>query len=87
MQALENYVAIFTVQGKFMTLLPLKTIEQYLANSNFIRTHKSYLVAIGKITTIENHEIKIEEHNIPISRNFRDSVLQMVLNEKVLRKR
>jgi len=85
-QALENYVTIFTVQGKFMTLLPLKTIEQYLVNSNFIRTHKSYLVAIGKITTIENHEIKILEHIIPMSRNFRESVLQVVLNEKVLRK-
>lgn len=85
-QALENYVNIFTQQGRYMTLLPLKTVEKYLEQENFIRTHKSYLVAMNKITTIENHEIRVGPHVIPISRNFREEVLKMVLEEKLWKK-
>jgi DNA-binding LytR/AlgR family response regulator len=85
-QALENYVQITTQQGKFMTLLPLKTIEKYLENDRFIKTHKSFLVAIDKVETIENQWVKIQNFTIPVSRNFRESVLKNVLAGALLRK-
>lgn len=86
-QAVENYVNIVTTESKFMTLMPLKTVESFLGNDDFIRTHKSFLVAVDKITTIENHEIKILEHRIPVSRNQKEIVLERILKENVLKKR
>src|ERR1044072_4892100 len=78
-QALQNYVMIYTSNTKFMTLLPLKTVETYLDNGQFLRVHKSYLVAIAKIDSIDGNDIRIQQHSIPISRNLRDEVIEIVV--------
>jgi DNA-binding LytR/AlgR family response regulator len=85
-QSLQNYVIIFTEKGKFMTLLPLKTVEENLDKIQFIKVHKSYLVATQKIEAIENNEIIIQNNRIPISRNFREEVLDKVLKDRLLKK-
>ncbi|RFS17792.1 LytTR family DNA-binding domain-containing protein [Emticicia sp. C21] len=83
-QALQNYVIIFTTRGKYMTLLPLKTVEEYLDPNRFLRVHKSYLVAIAKIGSIENNDITIQTHLIPISRTMREQVIEIVVKRKLL---
>lgn len=83
-QALQNYVIIFTTRGKYMTLLPLKTVEEYLDPNRFMRVHKSYLVAIAKIGSIENNDITIQTHLIPISRTMREQVIEIVVKSKLL---
>jgi DNA-binding LytR/AlgR family response regulator len=85
-QALQNYVMIYTGSNKFMTLLPLKTVETYLDNGQFLRVHKSYLVAIAKIDSIDGNDIRIQQHNIPISRNLRDEVIEIVVKSKLMSK-
>lgn len=85
-QALQNYVMIYTSNSRFMTLLPLKTVESYLDNGKFLRVHKSYLVAIAKIDSIDGNDIRILQHSIPISRNLRDAVIEVVVNSKLMRK-
>lgn len=85
-QALQNYVTIHTTKGKFLTLLPLKTVEEYLDSSQFLRVHKSYLVAISTIDSVESNELTIKNHQIPISRNLRENVLEIVVKAKLLSK-
>lgn len=85
-QALQNYVIIQTEKAKFMTLLPLKTVEENLEASNFIKVHKSYIVSVPKIESIENNEILIRNFKIPISRNFKEQVLDKVLKVNLLKK-
>jgi DNA-binding LytR/AlgR family response regulator len=85
-QALQNYVMIYTSNTKFMTLLPLKTVETYLDNGQFLRVHKSYLVAIAKIDSIDGNDIRIQQHTIPISRNLRDEVIEVVVKSKLMSK-
>jgi len=83
-QALQNYVIIFTTRGKYMTLLPLKTVEEYLDPNRFLRVHKSYLVAITKIVSIENNDLTIQNHLIPISRTMREQVIAIVVKNRLL---
>jgi DNA-binding LytR/AlgR family response regulator len=83
-QALQNYVVIYTTRGKFMTLLPLKAVEEYLDPNHFLRVHKSYLVAIAKIGSIENNDITIQNHLIPISRTMREQVIEIVVKSRLL---
>ena len=85
-QALQNYVIIHTTKGKSMTLLPLKTVEEHLDATKFLRVHKSYLVAISKIESVDNTELTIQTHQIPISRNLREQVIEVVVKSKLLRK-
>ncbi len=48
-EAMQNYVTIYTTKGKYITLLYLKNVEQNLYKNSFIRVHKSYIVSIPKI--------------------------------------
>lgn len=82
-EGMQNYVTIFTTKGKYMTLLNLKSLEQNLDGKLFIRVHKSYIVSTGKIDGIEGNEIFIGEHRIPISRNYREQVIQQVVTNKL----
>src|SRR5687767_338970 len=85
-QAMQNYITIHTNKGKYITLLYLKNIEQNLDKQSFIRVHKSYIVSIPKIEAIENNEIIIQSFRIPISRNYRDQVIDRVVNDKLWKK-
>ena len=85
-QALQNYVMIHTHQRKYVTLFYLKNVEEKLDCQSFIRVHKSYLISIAKIEAIENHEIIIQSARIPISRNYRDEVIERVVNKRLWKK-
>jgi len=82
-QGTQNYVTIYTDKGKYMTLLYLKNLEQSLRSDLFIRVHKSFIVSINKIEGIEGNEIFIGVNRIPISRNYRDQVINQVVVNKL----
>lgn len=82
-EGMQNYVTIYTRKGKYLTLLYLKNLEQNFNNESFIRVHKSYIVAIDKIEGIEGNEIYIQSHRIPISRNYREQVIEQVVSNKL----
>ncbi len=64
-EALRNYVAIQTPKQKILTLQNLRSFEDMLGK-DFIRVHKSFIVALNKIDSIERQRIFIGEHHIPI---------------------
>ena len=82
-QAMQNYVIIYTKEQKFTTLLNLKTVAQYLDTNMFLQVHKSYIVSVPKINRLETHEIMICDHKIPISRNFRKEVVEQIVGNKL----
>lgn len=85
-EALQNYVAVYTTDKKFITYLTFRSIEEYLPAGRFVRTHKSYIVAAGKVESIEGNDIRIGQHHIPISRTERDAVLQQLLQNRLLKR-
>ena len=85
-EAMQNYVTIYTEKGKYITLLYLKNVEEKLSKQAFIRVHKSYIVAISKIEAIENNEVIIRSVRVPVSRNYYDQVLERVVNNRLWKK-
>ncbi|WKN45704.1 LytR/AlgR family response regulator transcription factor [Tunicatimonas pelagia] len=85
-EAMQNYVMIHTEQHKYMTLVTLKSVAERLPSERFIQTHKSYLVAKDKITSVEGNQIFIGQQIIPISRHYRESVMEALINQKLLRR-
>ncbi len=85
-EALQNYVVIHTNEKKYITYLTFKSVEDYLPSSLFIKTHKSYIVAASKIESIEANDIRIGAHQIPISRNLKDEVMERLLKGKFLKR-
>ena len=85
-EALQNYVAIHTAEKKLITYLTFKSIEESLPADRFMKVHKSYLVAVQKITSIEGNEIIAGNHHIPISRNLKDEVMERLLKGRFLKR-
>ena len=82
-EGMQNYVTIYATKGKYVTMLSLKSLEDKLAPTAFIRVHKSFIVAISKIDGIEAAELFIGGSRIPISRGYREQVMDRVLNKNL----
>ena len=85
-EALQNYVAVYTTSKKYITYLTFHSIESHLPAARFIRTHKSYIVAANKVESIEGNDITIGSHHVPISRTEREAVLQQLIQNRLLRR-
>jgi DNA-binding LytR/AlgR family response regulator len=85
-EALQNYVAVYTREKKYISYLTIKSVEEQLPAQRFIKVHKSYIVAADKVETIEGNEIRIGQHHIPISRNSKEEVLEKILQNRLLKR-
>ena len=85
-EALQNYVAVHTKSKKYISYLTFKSIEEYLPADQFIKTHKSFIVAASKIDNIDGNDIRLGEHHIPISRTSRDEVMEKLLKGRFLKR-
>ncbi|MEJ7738496.1 MAG: LytTR family DNA-binding domain-containing protein [Chitinophagaceae bacterium] len=85
-EALENYISIQTTDRKILTHLTLTSIREILPASLFIQPHKSFIVAIDSINSIEGHILHINKFKIPISRYQRDVLMERIVNNKLLRR-
>lgn len=70
-EGLKDYVVIHTRQQKLITAMNLKTIHQKISGENFLRVSKSYVVNVDYIDSFDNHNIYIEESEIPIGEVYR----------------
>lgn len=84
-EGVENYVAIYTSDGKIITHTTLRTILQKLPPEQFVQVHKSYLVNIDKIDSIEGNLLGIGKNKIPLSRTYKETALEIILKNKLLK--
>jgi DNA-binding LytR/AlgR family response regulator len=85
-EALQNYVVIHTKEKKHITYLTFKAVEEYLPATQFIKTHKSFIISVSKIENIDGNIIQTGNHQIPVSRNFKDEVMEKLLKGKFLKR-
>lgn len=74
----KDYTTIFTQTETLLSLTSLAQFEQSLPPSHFIRVHKSYLVAIHKIESIERQRIFLGKAVIPIGEAYKDAVMRAI---------
>jgi DNA-binding LytR/AlgR family response regulator len=84
-EACQNYVCIHTPGEKYMTLTPMRSLEEQLPAGDFLRVHKSYIVAIGKIRKLSGNEITVGQVKIPVSKNYKDAVMK-IIDDRLLKK-
>jgi two-component system LytT family response regulator len=73
-EGMKEYVRIHIIGHKpIMTLLSMKSLEAKLPKDKFMRVHRSYIVNLEKITTIERFSIVFDDkHRIPVSDNYKE---------------
>ncbi|WP_297072387.1 LytTR family DNA-binding domain-containing protein [uncultured Duncaniella sp.] len=74
-EGLKDYVKIYLdgTDKSIMTLLSMKTLEQTLPQSRFMRVHRSFIVNLSKIRIIERNRILFGKVQIPISDSYKDA--------------
>ncbi|NII24732.1 response regulator transcription factor [Pseudoflavitalea sp. X16] len=73
-EALDDYVKVVTTQGHYLVHDTLKSLQEELPAEQFMRVHKSYIIASNKIVFIEGNYVKIGEKDIPIGASYREAV-------------
>ena len=72
-ESMREYVAYHTAKGRTLTLGSLKQLEEELPE-NFLRVHKSYIVATERVEALEGNQLRIGENLIPIGGSYREMV-------------
>lgn len=80
-EGLKEYVRIVCEDARFVTLESLKNLEEILPSGQFIRVHKSYIVAKKKVQALDGNQLEIRKQKIPISRSRREEVVQIIFYE------
>ncbi|MBS1529788.1 MAG: response regulator transcription factor [Bacteroidetes bacterium] len=77
-EGLKDYISIFTPAERIITLQNMKKMEDALPEKHFIRVHKSYIVSINKIDSIERSRIFIGDKIIPVGDTYRDEFFKII---------
>lgn len=75
-EALADYVQIYTKEARHTVLSTMKSIENRLPSKDFIRIHRSYIIRLDKIQEIEENAVKINGKSLPVSRSHKDDLFQ-----------
>ena len=72
-EGLKDYLKFYTVNSEkpILTLKSMKSLEEELSKKHFMRVHRSYIVNLKKITTIERNRIVFGNKYIPVSEKYK----------------
>lgn len=85
-ESLGNYVIIYTPETKEIIYTTLRHIGESLQSDSFLQVHRSYIVNMDHIKSIEGNILNIGNHKIPVARNFRDKISNVILNNRIISK-
>ena len=83
-EGLKDYIKIHLRTQKFPVVcrMTMKSIEEKLPSTEFIRVHKSFIVSLSKMESIRSQKIKIGENHIPISESYSEHFYQIIGYQK-----
>jgi DNA-binding LytR/AlgR family response regulator len=80
-ESLREYVRITTRDKSILTKFQLSEIEGLLAKNNFLRIHRSFIVAKDKIDAFTATDVEISGKQIPIGRSYKELVISVLENQ------
>ncbi|MDR1342658.1 MAG: LytTR family DNA-binding domain-containing protein [Prevotellaceae bacterium] len=83
-EGLKDYVIIHTPEQKIVALISLKAINSQLPSGIFFRVNKSYIVNTQHISSLNNNDIQIGRHEIPIGNTYRNEFFERFVSGKLL---
>lgn len=87
-ESLGNYVTIHTINGKVITLLTMKEVQERLPEGMFMRVHRSFIVSLGKVQFIEGNQIFVEAKTaVSLGETYREQFFKALEEKMLLSKR
>ena len=85
-EALKEYVKIVTKEKFVITYHTISGLEEKLPAGTFYRIHRSFIVNIKSITSIDGFIVRVNKYELPISRTERDTFVEIVASGKIISK-
>jgi DNA-binding LytR/AlgR family response regulator len=85
-EAMLNYIVLHTETRKLIVYLTIKSIAEQLPENVFLKIHKSTIVNINKIKSIEGNEINTGKAKVTISQNLHETVMKEILKGKMMKR-
>jgi DNA-binding LytR/AlgR family response regulator len=79
-ESLKEYVRIFTPKQQLVTKYQIGEIANVLNQKHFLRIHRSYIIALDKVSAFSSTHIEIERHTLPIGRSYKNTVSTILEN-------
>ena len=78
-EGLKDYVKIYTTDNKFtLTLISLIKLENLLSSKGFSRIHRSYIINIKHVKSIQKNKVLISDKRIPISESYKNAFFEKI---------
>lgn len=82
-EGMKDYVKIFTKEKMIVTLHTMKYFEGSLPSNSFIRIHKSYIVNLDSIRTIQGNELEVRQSaRLPIGSSFKENLMKHISGQR-----
>jgi len=85
-EAMANYIILHTINNKLIVYLTIKGILEKLPADTFLQVHKSYIVNVNAINTIEGNMLHVGKVKITVGQNFYDSVMPAILKDRFIKR-
>lgn len=85
-EAMLNYVILHTRAGKRIVYLTMKSILGQLPATQFLKIHKSYIINLSKVKSIDGAMVQFEQGAAPISQQYYDKVVKAIVKDRLLRR-
>ena len=83
-ESLKEYIRVCTRQKTIITKFQLGEIEEILSKNNFLRVHRSFIVAKDKIDAFTATDVEVSGKQLPIGRSYKDAVQTALDNKSAL---
>ena len=85
-ESMANYVTLYTLQDKLIVYLTIKGILEKLPPEKFLQVHKSYIVNVDSVKTIEGNMLHLGSTKITIGQSFLDEVMNRLLKDRFIKR-
>lgn len=81
-EGLKDYVKFFLPDRTVVTQMSIKSLEEKLPARQFIRIHRSFIVAFDKIDSIRKQSITLANREIPVGDQYRDNLFNLISSDQ-----
>jgi len=77
-EGMKDYLKIYTTEYNLVTHQTMNEMEQMLPSDQFMRVHKSYIIALAQVKSIYGNSVEINKATIPIGLNYKEKVMDFI---------
>jgi len=79
LEAMQDYTKVVTDKKNYMTLTTLTCFMEKLSPQKFLRVHRSYAVALSRVTALETGKLSCGDFTIPVGKTYRSQIANLNL--------